>query len=360
MLKVLRYIFFPISFLYRGILYLRNLLYDKNIIKSYQFSFPVICVGNLAVGGTGKTPMVEYLVRLLKDNYQTATLSRGYKRKTKGYAIANKNSTALEIGDEPMQFHQKFKDITVAVGEERVVAIPQLLYDRPATEVIILDDAFQHRMVKASLNILLTECNNLYSTDRLLPVGNLRDITSSSKRADIIVVTKCEEGLSLEKKKNIKNQLKPLPHQHIFFSEVLYAPPSHLFTGETISWNKNIEAILICGIANPKPLQQFLHKQIKQFQLLEFSDHHIFTTDDLEKIKKQFDTIIATNKLILTTEKDGVRLQKFKTELESFPIYVLPIVQHFLFEEGPKFDALINENVNKYANPTAAAQSSQK
>ncbi len=360
MLKILRYIFFPISFLYSGILYLRNLLYDKNILKSYQFSFPVICVGNLAVGGTGKTPMVEYLVRLLKDNYQTATLSRGYKRKTKGYAIANKNSTALEIGDEPMQFHQKFKDITVAVGEERVVAIPQLLYDRPGTEVIILDDAFQHRMVKANLNILLTECNNLYSTDRLLPVGNLRDIESSSKRADIIVVTKCETALSLEKKKHITTQLNPLPHQHIFFSEILYAHPTHLFTGETINWDKDIEALLICGIANPKPLQQFLNKQITQFQLLEYSDHHIFTMDDLEKIKKEFEGLSATHKLILTTEKDGVRLQKFKTELENFPVYVLPIIQHFLFEGGTQFDALIKENVNKFANSTAAAQTSLK
>src|SRR5690606_35765905 len=137
--------------------------------------------------------------------------------------------------------------------EERVVAIPQLLYDRPGTEVIILDDAFQHRMVKASLNILLTECNNLYSTDRLLPVGNLRDIVSSSKQEDIIVVTKCEEGLSEAKKKNITAHLKPLPHQHIFFSEVLYAQPTHLFTGKTINWTKDMEAVLVCGIANPKP-----------------------------------------------------------------------------------------------------------
>ena len=314
-------------------------------------------MGNLAVGGTGKTPMVEYLVRLLKGTYQTATLSRGYKRKTKGYAIANKNSTALEIGDEPMQFHLKFDDITVAVGEERVVAIPQLLYDRPGTEVIILDDAFQHRMVKASLNILLTEYNNLYSTDMLLPVGNLRDIKSSSKRADIIVVTKCEEGITLEKKKKIKNQLNPFPHQRIFFSEVLYAAPRHLFTGEEKNWNKDTEAVLICGIANPKPLQQFLQKQIKYFDFLEYSDHHIFTTDDLAKIKKHFDAISSENKVILTTEKDGVRLQKFKTELEEFPIYVLPIVQHFLFDEAPEFDALIKENVNNFANSTAAAQS---
>ncbi len=315
-------------------------------------------MGNLAVGGTGKTPMVEYLVRLLKNNYQTATLSRGYKRKTKGYAIANKNSTALEIGDEPMQFHLKFEDITVAVGEERVVAIPQLLYDRPGTEVIILDDAFQHRMVKASLNILLTECNNLYYTDMLLPVGNLRDIKGSSKRADIIVVTKCEEGISLEKKKKITQQLHALPHQHIFFTEVLYAPPRHLFTGVETNWDKETEAVLICGIANPKPLQQFLQKQIKDFDFLEYSDHHIFTTDDLAKIKKHFEALASENKVILTTEKDGVRLQKFKTELETYPVYVLPIVQHFLFGEGPEFDELIKENVNKFANTSAAAKSS--
>ena len=195
MLKSFRYLLLPISLVYGGIIGLRNWLFDKKILKSSSFNFPIICVGNLAVGGTGKTPMVEYLIRLLKDEFNIATLSRGYKRKTKGFAIANEKTTALEIGDEPMQFHKKFSTITVAVGEERLVAIPQLLHDKPATEVIILDDAFQHRYVNAGLNILLTEYNNLFTRDFMMPAGDLRDVKSSKIRADIFLVTKCKNNL---------------------------------------------------------------------------------------------------------------------------------------------------------------------
>jgi len=191
LLKSFRYLLLPITWMYGCVIWLRNKLYDKNILKSSSFNFPIICVGNLATGGTGKTPMTEYLVRLLKKDYKTATLSRGYKRKTTGFAIADEDTTALEIGDEPMQFHQKFPDVTIAVGEERIVAIPQLLHDRPETEVIILDDAFQHRQVRAGLNIILTDYSNLYTRDLILPAGDLRDVRSSSKRADIIIVTKC-------------------------------------------------------------------------------------------------------------------------------------------------------------------------
>ena len=172
MLKSFRYLLLPLSFLYSIVLWVRNKLYDKNWVKSASFNFPIICVGNLAVGGTGKTPMVEYLLRLLKRDYAVATLSRGYKRKTVGFGIANNSTTALDIGDEPMQFHLKFPDVTVSVGEERLVAIPQLLHDKPATEVIILDDAFQHRQVKAGLNILLTDYADLYTRDFLLPAGD--------------------------------------------------------------------------------------------------------------------------------------------------------------------------------------------
>src|SRR5690348_10148983 len=174
-LKSFRILLLPFALLYWLGIAIRNWLFDKNISKSSGFGLPLICVGNLSVGGTGKSPMVEYLVRILKDKYKVATLSRGYKRKTKGYALANETTTALEIGDEPMQFHLKFPDVPVAVGEERIVAIPQLLHDRPETEVIILDDAFQHRPINAGLNILLTDCNNLFYNDWFLPAGNLRD-----------------------------------------------------------------------------------------------------------------------------------------------------------------------------------------
>ena len=195
-LKSFRILLLPFALLYWLVIAIRNWLYNKKIIPSASFGLPLICVGNLSVGGTGKSPMVEYLVRLLKDQFKIATLSRGYKRKTKGYALANKESTALEIGDEPMQFHIKFPDVPVAVGEERLDAIPQLLHDRPGTEAIILDDAFQHRAIKAGLNILLTDYNNLFTRDFYLPTGDLRDLKSEYKRAEIIVVTKCKPDLT--------------------------------------------------------------------------------------------------------------------------------------------------------------------
>ena len=191
-LKPIRILLFPFSLVYALIITIRNWAFDKKILPSASFSLPIICVGNLAVGGTGKSPMVELLIRVLKGRYPIAVLSRGYKRKTRGYALAGAATTALDIGDEPMQFHGKFPDIAVAVGEERIVAIPQLLHDRPETRAIILDDAFQHRTVRAGLNVLLTDYSNLFTRDWWLPSGDLRDAPSSCRRADIIVVTKCE------------------------------------------------------------------------------------------------------------------------------------------------------------------------
>ena len=220
LLKPIRILLFPLSLLYWLVIWIRNRLFDKNVFKSTSFNLPIICVGNIAAGGTGKSPMVEYLVKNLRDNYKVATLSRGYKRKTAGYALATESSNALEIGDEPMQFHIKFPDVAVAVGEERMVAIPQLLHDRPDTAVIILDDAYQHRTVKAGLNILLTEYSNLYTEDWYLPTGDLRDERSSAKRADIIVVTKCPSTLSNDEKEAVRAEIAPLPHQQMFFSTI--------------------------------------------------------------------------------------------------------------------------------------------
>ncbi|HNP53398.1 MAG TPA: tetraacyldisaccharide 4'-kinase, partial [Ferruginibacter sp.] len=195
-MKSFRYLLWPFAVLYGWIIAFRNWLFDRQLIRSSTFNFPLICVGNLALGGTGKTPMTAYIVSFLQHQYRVATLSRGYKRKTKGFAIADEHTSALEIGDEPMLFHQRFPELTVAVGEERIVAIPQLLHARPETEVIILDDAFQHRYVRAGLNILLTEYRNLYTRDLMFPAGDLRDVRASSRRAQILVVTKCPPDLS--------------------------------------------------------------------------------------------------------------------------------------------------------------------
>ena len=348
MLKSFRYLLFPLSLVYGGIIWLRNFLFDKKIFKSATFNFPIVCVGNLAVGGTGKTPMTEYLIELLQPTYATATLSRGYKRKTKGFAIANATTTALEIGDEPMQFHEKYPNVTVAVGEERFEAIPQILHDRPATKVIILDDAFQHRSVTAGLNILLTESKNLYSRDLMMPAGDLRDIRASSKRAEIIVVTKCKSSITVTDKKTIEKELKLLQHQKIFFTEILYGEPYHLFTKNLYKESASTDLLLVTGIANPKPLKSFLAEHVHSFDMLRYPDHHIFTSTDLRDIKKQFEKIKSPDKIILTTEKDGVRLKKFEKELVDLPIYTLPIKHHFLFNEGDVFDKLVKDFVGKY------------
>ena len=348
MLKSFRYVLLPVSLVYGGIVWLRNWLYDKNIFKSSAFNFPIICVGNLATGGTGKTPMVEYLIRLLEKDFKTATLSRGYKRKTEGFAIANENTTALEIGDEPMQFHQKFPGTTVAVGEERLVAIPQLLHEKPETAVIILDDAFQHRSVRAGMNILLTEYKNLYTRDLMLPAGDLRDIRLSSKRAHIIIVTKCNPDLSEEEKQSIIAEIAPTAEQHVYFTTIIYGTPYHLFNKQQISISADMDTLLLCGIANPRPLKEFLNTQVHTYDMLRYPDHHIFDSDDLSEIKKQFEKIRSDKKIILTTEKDAVRLQKFETELTNFPIYAIPVEHSFMFGEGGGFDEAVTDFVRTY------------
>ncbi len=350
LLKSFRILLFPFSLLYGLIVIIRNYLFDKNILKSYAFNLPVINIGNLSVGGTGKSPMVEYLVKLLKEKYDVATLSRGYKRKTKGYALANEDTTALEIGDEPMQFHVKFPQVAVAVGEERIVAIPQLLHDRPETDVIILDDAFQHRSIKPSFNIVLTDYNNLFTRDFFLPTGDLRDQRSSYKRADIIVVTKCPSGINEEEKQKLITEIEPTPLQKIYFTTIEYGTPYHIINHNLKFITTQQELLLVCAIANPEPLKNYLMQQVKSYIQLSYSDHHIFTIDDLNQIKKKFDETGGLDKMIITTEKDAMRLLKFKDELFEIPMYVLPVKHRFLFEEGMQFDTQILEFVENFIN----------
>lgn len=348
MLRSFRYLLFPFSLIYGAAVWIRNRLFDKNILKSSGFNFPIICVGNLAAGGTGKTPMTEYLLRLLKKDFKTATLSRGYKRKTTGFAIANEQTTALEIGDEPMQFHQKFPDVVVAVGEERLVAIPQLLHERPETEVIILDDAFQHRQVQAGLNILLTDYSDLYTRDLMLPAGNLRDVRSSSARADIIVVTKCPAAITKEEKRKIIDEIDPTDQQQVFFTTIVYGKPYHLFGRQELELAQDFAVLLVCGIANPAPLKTYLTDTVHTYDLLRYADHHIFHTNDLRDIKQQFEKLKAGKKIVLTTEKDAVRLEKFVAELRDFPIYVIPVEHAFLFAEEDAFRSRINAFIKSF------------
>lgn len=285
--------------------------------------------------------MVEYIVRLLKDQFRVATLSRGYKRRTKGYALAGENTTALEIGDEPMQFHRKFPDIEVAVGEERIVAIPQLLHDKPETEVIILDDAFQHRAVKAGLNILLTDYGNLFTRDFYLPAGDLRDLKSSYKRAEVIIVTKCKPELSAEEKEKLVKEIRPMDHQHIFFTTIEYGKPYHITTRKEQTVSEQTEVLLVSGIANPRPLKKMLEEKHHSYQMLQYPDHHIFSIDDWNEIRKKFESMSSSEKIIMTTEKDAVRLEKFSAEIGELPLFVLPVSHRFLFAEEEKFQQII-------------------
>jgi tetraacyldisaccharide 4'-kinase len=344
-LRSFRLFLFPLAIIYGAVIKTRNLLYNKNIIKSVEFNLPIICVGNISVGGTGKSPMVDYLVKLLKQQYEIATLSRGYKRRTSGYLLANEKSTDIEIGDEPMQFHLGHPEIAVAVGEKRIEAIPQLLYDRPQTKLIILDDAFQHREIFAGLNIVLTDHANLYTRDFFLPTGDLRDERASMKRAQVIVVTKCPLNLTEHDRFKLIKELSPEPEQQLFFTGIHYGKPYHLVSGEKIELNKEMEVMLICGIANPLPLTQYIHEHTKTYDAMFFSDHHLFSIDDLTAVKNRFDFLSEKNKIILTTEKDAVRLIKFKELLMDTPIYVIPISLEFLFDQRNEFDQAVLEYV---------------
>ena len=350
-LKSFRVLLLPFALVYGLVILLRNWLYNKEIYNSVSFGLPVICVGNLSVGGTGKSPMVEYLVLHLKNIYKVATLSRGYKRKTRGYVLATDQTTAIDVGDEPMQFHRKFPDIPVAVGEQRILAIPQLLHDKPEIELIILDDAFQHREIKAGFNILLTEYDNLFTRDFYLPTGDLRDSRSSYKRADIIVVTKCRPDISTEERNEIVREIEPLPHQMVFFSTIAYGTIYHI-TRNTFGYiDAQTEILLITGIANPKPLKQYLEEQVQTYQMLHFDDHHIFSIDDWREIRKRFKSMEEDKKMILTTEKDAMRLQKFAHEIDGMPFYVLPIEHKILFNESDKFTNIIIDFIDNFKQP---------
>jgi tetraacyldisaccharide 4'-kinase len=295
--------------------------------------------------------MVEYLVKHLKSRFKVATLSRGYKRKTKGYALASQESTAIDIGDEPMQFHLKFPDIPVAVGEERLDAIPQLLHDRPGTQAIILDDAFQHRIVNAGLNILLTDYGNLFTRDFFLPTGDLRDQRKSYKRAQVIIVTKCKPGLTQDERDKIIKEIKPLAHQKVFFTCISYGTPYHITRREFRFFDEKTEVLLVTGIANPRPLKLFLEQRVETYYLASYSDHHIFTMVDWKDIQKRFEAMTAEKKIILTTEKDAMRLLKFSQEMNGMPFYVLPIEHKFLFNQENEFNEVVIQFIQNFKYP---------
>lgn len=339
---------YPISLLYGFITYIRNKLYDYDVLKSNEFKLPVISVGNLNVGGVGKTPHVEYLIRLL-DEYNIATLSRGYKRTTKGFLIADNNSTIYEIGDEPLQYNTKFKTVIVAVDENRVRGIKKIKETNPETNIIILDDAYQHRAVKPGINILITDYSKLYINDLVLPSGRLREWSIGSNRADIIVVSKTPSILSPIEIRRIKSDLNPKPHQEIFFSYTKYGhliPFTEITQSHLLENKEKCSVLLITGIAKPSPLFYHLKNQYNIVEHLKFSDHHNFSPSDIEQIKKSYTNLFGNNKLIITTEKDIMRLSlpEIKEQLNELPIFYQPIEVCFHGNDKIEFD----EKILKY------------
>ena len=331
----------PFSWLYKAGVVLHQKTYDWGLKKSQTFQLPVICVGNLSVGGTGKTPMAEYLLRLLTPELTVAIISRGYKRKSKGIFIANKNTTVAEIGDEPMQYHIKFSPAKIVVGEKRVEAINETLKLFPATEVIILDDAFQHKAVKAGLNILLTEHDNIFTDDYYLPAGQLRDLKENYRNAQIIVVTKCPADLSETEKKNIIQKINPLPAQLVYFTTLVYGEPYHIFNAAATQPESVKNAVLVTGIANPQPLIGYLKRHDISLKMISFPDHHRFGQSDIDRIKQIFQSIDKQNKIIFTTEKDAMRLMEFEKEFQDTPVFAIPVEHQFLFNTGNDFNNVI-------------------
>ena len=332
-MNILRKILYPFAVLYGFITSFRNFLFDKGILKSHSFDLPIIAVGNLSVGGTGKTPQIEYLIRLLSPTNKIATLSRGYKRKSGGFILADASSNAEILGDEPFQFYQKFPNILVAVDANRKNGIEQLIQiSQP--DIILLDDAFQHRKVKAGFYILLTAYNDLYANDFILPTGNLRESRSGAERANIVVVTKCPQNLSDKEKNDIERKLQLESLQKLFFTSIAY--DEFIFSEESqisVSEIKNSEKLLLAGIAKPEPFFDYLKNE--KDVVLTYPDHHHFSEKDIAEIKEK-----SKGKIIITTEKDFVRL---KGTLPKEQLFYLPIKSEFLQNQE-----VFNETIFNY------------
>ncbi|MEG2594576.1 MAG: tetraacyldisaccharide 4'-kinase [Bacteroides sp.] len=344
---------YPISLLYGAGVAFRNKLFDWGYLRSKSFDVPVICIGNLAVGGTGKTPHTEYLIKLLHKNHQVAVLSRGYKRKTKGYRLATPQSNASEIGDEPYQIHAKFADIRVAVDENRCHGIEQLLeLNDPKVGVVLLDDAFQHRYVKAGLTILLTDYHRLFSNDALLPAGRLRESIDGKKRAQIVIVTKCPHDLKPIDYNIITKELNLFPYQQLFFSCFRYGSLERIFpevpspkpqVRKLSSLQTDEQVLLLTGIASPATIMEQIETHTQHIDLLAFDDHHSFDKQDMQLIRERFHQLKGDRKLIITTEKDATRLighPALDDALKPY-IYALPIEVEILQNQQHNFNQYI-------------------
>ncbi|MGY4539337.1 tetraacyldisaccharide 4'-kinase [Mucilaginibacter sp. UYNi724] len=347
-MQYLRWLLLPFSLVYGLVVTIRNWFYDAGLFKSKQFDLPVICVGNLEVGGAGKSPMTEYLVRLLKSDYKLATLSRGYGRQTKRFVLADAKSTATQIGDEPSQFKHKFPDVTVAVCEDRVAGINKL---KASHNLVILDDAFQHRAVKPGLSILLFDYNHLQQPKFLLPAGNLREPFSGRWRADILVVTKCPGNLTEEQMTKCYNEIAPLNWQPLFFTSIAYQQLKGIQgkPADVVIYD-DTTVFLLTGIANPKPLVQHISQSTANIIHHNYPDHHQFSLKNIAKLAGEFSACKSQKKVIITTEKDAQRLgvHELLPALAQLPILVQPIGVNFLNNGQQQFDTLLLNYVREH------------
>jgi len=347
-MKNLRWLLFPFSLLYGLVVVIRNWCYDAGLLKSRAFKIPVISVGNLDVGGAGKTPMTEYLVQLLKDHYKLATLSRGYGRSTTGFLNATATATATQIGDEPAQFKHKFPDITVAVCESRVTGIANL---QAGHKLIILDDAFQHRAVKPGFSILLFDYNRINEPHLLLPAGNLREPFSGRWRADMLVISKCPANLGEEERLQIAQRIDPMPYQSILFSSIEYHDLQEMDGNRAdIEIDQDTTVFLLTGIANPGPLVQYIKNHTTRLVHHNYPDHHLFSLKNITKLADEFSACTAQKKVIITTEKDAQRLVEHALQplVKTLPILILPIGIRFLGDDGQQFSKLVTEYVREH------------
>jgi len=340
-MKILRFLSLPLSFLYGLGVHFRNWMYDKGINKSVEFTVPTIIVGNLSVGGSGKTPMTEFLIEQFQDSHRMAVISRGYKRRSKGFILAEQGTSADKIGDEPFQLFSKYPKIKVAVGEQRAIAVVELMSLFPDTELIVFDDAFQHRIIEADCKILLSPVYNPFYDDHFLPTGKLRDSKAQSKRADIIIFTKAENPNESTKAKLTRNW-QPERHQQVFVSGLSYGEIYNVFTKEPLQADQNNKAFLITGIANNRDLVKYLESKFAKVISINFPDHFYFTEKDIKVILDKWHKL-PPNTFFVTTEKDATRLMKYRSKFEAagIAVYAQPVRTVFNPEDEAKLTKAI-------------------
>lgn len=356
-----RWLLLPFTLIYSIIVWMRNKMFDINLLPSKEFNIPLISVGNITVGGTGKTPHVEYMVRLLHDDHKIAVLSRGYKRQKKGFIVADKESTSSDIGDEPKQIKRKYPDIAMAVDGNRVKGVEKLMKGAAGfdPDIILLDDAFQHRYVKPGLSILLVDFNRPLEKDYILPYGRLRESMYEKKRANIVIVTKTPRDLKPIDRRIISKEMKLFPYQSLYFTYLKYGALTRVFESDKqlsleMAKDKNIKVLLITGIANPVPLKEYLMEYFDDITHLNFSDHHNYGPKDVKKVLKAFDKIDSDFKIIITTEKDAVRIGDSKSFKESsLPIYYVPIEVDFLDDDKEDFKKRVLSYISNNKKPSS-------